>query len=89
MKISKSLKIEDKFISKNNKLNTENAFIDAHTNLAVMYVVTGKDMQEALVLCEKAMGMNPDQFESYINFADILRKLDKREEAVKFTWESI
>lgn len=39
-------------LRENNKLNSKTAYVDAHTNLAVMYVVSGKDMKEALDLCE-------------------------------------
>lgn len=88
-KIEAMMKLDSGYFKENKHINNNEAYIDAHTNLAVMYVVSGKDINKAYELCSQSIQLNPDQFESYINFADILRKLDKRKEANQFTWESI
>ncbi len=86
---SEVLGVAPSLLRENNKLNSKTAYVDAHTNLAVMFVVSGRDIKEALDLCQEAIEMDPNQFESYVNFADILRKMDKRDEAASFTWKSI
>ena len=70
------------------KLNSEVAYIDAHTNLAVMYIQVD-EMKKAFEYCEKALELEPNNQESIINFTDILRQLGKKDEAIKRTWDQI
>lgn len=70
------------------KLNNESAYIDAHTNLAVMYIQVD-EIDKAYQYCEKALELDPTHSESIINFTDILRQLGRKEQAIKRTWEEI
>ena len=70
------------------KLNNEEAYIDAHSNLAVMHIQTD-EIDKAFEYCQKSLKLNPDNETSLVNFTDILRQLGRKEEAIKMTWEQI
>ena len=46
-------------------------------------------MQTAFEYCQKALQLQPDNYESVVNFTDILRQLGRKEEAIKLTWDQI
>lgn len=54
------------------KLNSFDAYVDAHTNLACL--LTNLDSpEEASHYCLKAIELQPNNFEAQINFGDLLR----------------
>ena len=69
-------------------MNSEEAYIDAHTNVAVMYIQVG-EYQTAHDYCKKALDLQPNNHESVVNFTDILRQLGQKEEAIRQTWNQI
>ena len=58
------------------QLNSFNAYVDAHTNAAVMYVQLDQ-YEKGFELCKKSLEPKPDS-ESQVNFTDILRQLGKK-----------
>lgn len=70
------------------KLNSFNAYVDAHTNLAVMYIQIN-EFQKGFDFCKISLQLNPDQTEAMINFTDIMRQLGKKDEAINYTWSQI
>jgi tetratricopeptide (TPR) repeat protein len=69
-------------------VNSFNAYVDAHTNAAVMYVQLDQ-IQRGFDLCEKSLELKPDDSESAVNFTDFLRQLGKKEEAIRHSWNQI
>ena len=55
-------------------INSYDAYVDAHTNLAVMYL-TKNEAEQALKFCSKSLELKKDNFEAAINFGDILRQV--------------
>jgi len=70
------------------KMNAKEAYIDAHTNIAVMYIKQN-DIKLGLFYSNKAAELNPDNFVAHVNVGDLLRQVGKRDEAIKYTWELI
>lgn len=70
------------------QLNSFNAYVDAHTNLAVMYVQLDQ-FEKGFGFCKKSLELKPEDSESQVNFTDILRQLGKKEEAIKHSWDKI
>lgn len=58
-------------------INSFDAFVDAHTNLAVMYL-TKNEAEKALSFCSKSLDLKKENFEAAINFGDILRQVEKK-----------
>lgn len=58
----------------NKSINSYDAFVDAHTNLAVM-LLTKNQAEKALQFCKKALELKEENFEAAINFGDILRQV--------------
>ena len=56
-------------------INSYDAYVDAHTNLAVM-LLTKNETEKALQFCSKSLELKKDNFEAAINFGDILRQVD-------------
>jgi tetratricopeptide (TPR) repeat protein len=69
-------------------LNSFNAYVDAHTNIAVMYVQLDQ-FDKGFDYCKKSLELKPEDSESLVNFTDILRQLGKKEEAIKHSWDQI
>ena len=61
-------------IKTNPKFNSFDAYVDAHVNIAVMHLSLD-NIQKALEYCQKAVELNPENFEAAINFGDILRQV--------------
>lgn len=55
-------------------VNSYDAFVDAHTNLAVMFL-TKNETDKALQFCSRALELKKENFEAAINFGDILRQV--------------
>jgi tetratricopeptide (TPR) repeat protein len=70
------------------RLNSYNAYIDAHTNLACLLANMDR-LQESYTFCLKAISMNPLNFEAQTNFGDLLRQLGRKDEAIEHTWHQI
>ncbi len=62
-------------------MNTFDALIDAHTNLAVMFVQMD-EFDKAFENCKLALKYRPDDHNALVNFTDILRQLGKKEQAI-------
>lgn len=60
------------------RLNSYSAYVDAHTNLAVMCVNTD-EYQRGFEFCKKSIELSPDNPESQINFGDILRQVGRKD----------
>lgn len=60
------------------KINSYGAYVDAHTNLAVMCVNTD-EYQKGFEFCKKSIELSPDNPESQINFGDILRQVGRKD----------
>lgn len=56
------------------RINSFDAFVDAHTNIAVMYL-TQEQTEKALQYCSKSLDLKKDNFEAAVNFGDILRQV--------------
>ncbi|KAL4506501.1 hypothetical protein ABPG72_000072 [Tetrahymena utriculariae] len=69
-------------------LNNKDAYLDAYTNIAVMYVNSG-EKEKSYEYCIKAIELNPDNKEALINLGDILRQLGRKNEAISITWSLI
>lgn len=61
-------------ILSNKSINSYDAYVDAHTNLAVMHL-TKNETEKALKFCSKALELKKDNFEAAVNFGDILRQV--------------
>lgn len=61
-------------IKTNPKFNSFDAYVDAHVNIAVMHLSLD-NFEKALEYCQKAVELNPENFEAAINFGDILRQV--------------
>ena len=55
-------------------INSYDAYVDAHTNLAVMYL-TKNEAEKALKFCAKSLELKQENYEAAINFGDILRQV--------------
>ena len=53
-----------------------------------MYIQVG-EYQTAHDYCKKALVLQPNNYESVVNFTDILRQLGQKEEAIRQTWNQI
>lgn len=63
-------------------LNSIEAFVDAHTNISFTYL--GMEMpEEAVAYCKKAIELDPNNKDAYINFGNALRQIGRREESIK------
>lgn len=58
----------------NKSINSYDAYVDAHTNLAVMHL-TKNETEKALKYCSQALELKKDNFEAAVNFGDILRQV--------------
>ncbi|CAD8098711.1 unnamed protein product [Paramecium primaurelia] len=70
------------------KINSFEAFVDAHTNLACLLTNLDKP-EEAYEYCLKAIQLQPNNYEAQINFGDLLRQLGRQKEAIDHTWKQI
>ena len=70
------------------RLNSKEAFVDAHTNISFTYLGIGKP-DKAAEFCKAAIQLNPANKEAYINFGNSLRQLGKREESIRFTLDLV
>lgn len=61
-------------IKTNPKFNSFDAYVDAHVNVAVMHLSLD-NVEKALEYCQKAVELNPENFEAAINLGDILRQV--------------
>ncbi|KRX07220.1 hypothetical protein PPERSA_00377 [Pseudocohnilembus persalinus] len=77
-----------KLIEWNKRLNSFDAFVDAHINLGVL-MSNNQQQEEAFEYIKKAIELQPTNKEAIINFGDILRQIGKRQEAIDFTWNVI
>jgi len=53
--IAEILGLDVDWLKNNKHVNNKEAYIDAHTNLAVMYVVSGKDINKAYQICSESI----------------------------------
>ena len=60
-----------------NKLNSHDAYVDAFTNLSVMYA-NNDQPEKGFQYCQKAIELNPDSVEANINYGDILRQVGRK-----------
>ncbi len=60
----------------NNLINSKEAYIDAYTNLAVMYLKLG-DIEKGLEYCQKATELDPENHVALVNLGDIMRQVLK------------
>ena len=70
------------------KLNSFEAFVDAHTNIAVMLVQLDK-VEAGLDYCQRALELQPNNTQAQVNFTDFLRQVGRKDEAIKHTWDQI
>ena len=82
---------EDKLITKiimNPHLNSKSAYADAFTNAS--FTLLGiQEPEKAVEYCKKALELEPDNKDTYINFGNALRQVGRRDEAISMTWEMI
>lgn len=69
------------------RLNSVEAFVDAHTNLSFTLLGLG-DPNTAVEYCRKSLKLKPNK-EAYINFGNALRQVGRRHEAVKLVVEAV
>jgi tetratricopeptide (TPR) repeat protein len=72
----------------NPKLNSKEAYIDAHTN-AGFTLLGMQEPEKAYQYCLLSMELQPDNQDNFINFSNALRMTGRRDEAVDLTWKAI
>ncbi len=70
------------------RLNSREAFVDAHTNSAFTCLGIGQP-DKAADLCRAALLLDPHNKDAFINFGNSLRQLGRREESVRFTLDLV